>query len=431
MIPIIAYDERRAHIGRILSREAAFSDEIDQQVAAILKTVANEGDKALAHYARAFEQHAPRALRVPADVLREAGNAIDPTLSAIIRRAADNIRRFHEQQRIASWTVDDGDGVQLGQRIVPMDRVGLYVPGGTAFYPSSMLMNAIPAQVAGVSEIAVVSPPSESGYPHVAVLATAAMLGLEEVYTVGGAQAVAALAYGTETIPRVDKIVGPGNAYVAAAKKRVFGKVAIDSVAGPSEIVVLADATGDPAYIAADLLSQAEHDERASAVLVTDTGALAHEVAQRLSEQLSTLPRKEMAQKAIEHYGAILVCPDWPTCLDMVNELAPEHLEIMSAEPWKDMEAIRHAGAIFLGPYSTEPVGDYYAGPNHVLPTAGTARYASALSVDDFIRKQSVIAYTAERLARVGRDIVTFAEAESLTAHARAVQLRLDDLEGR
>jgi histidinol dehydrogenase len=321
--------------------------------------------------------------------------------------------------------MDDGDGVLLGQRVVPMERVGLYVPGGTAFYPSSLLMNAIPAQVAGVEEIHLVSPPKGDGRPHPLVLATAHFLGLEHVYAVGGAQAVGALAFGTASVASVDKIVGPGNAYVAAAKKQVFGPVDIDSVAGPSEIGILADATADAEFVAADLLSQAEHDARASALLVTPHRPLAEAVQQHVARMVPKLPRRDVLEQSLADYGACIVTDTMEQAVAMINELAVEHLELIVDDPWQMMTRIRHAGAIFLGPYSSEPVGDYFAGPNHVLPTGGTARYASALSVDDFIRKQSIISYTQARLQETGDDIATFAEAEDLQAHAEAIRVRL------
>jgi histidinol dehydrogenase len=307
-----------------------------------------------------------------------------------------------------------------------MERAGLYVPGGTAFYPSSLLMNAIPAQVAGVDEIHLVSPPQEDGRPHPLVLATAALLGVEHIYAIGGAQAIGALAYGTDTVPPVDTIVGPGNAYVAAAKKKVFGRVGIDSVAGPSEIGVLADATADPEFVAADLLSQAEHDERASAILITPHRPLAEAVQQQVEQMVPELPRADVIEQSLADYGACIVVDTMEEAVELMNDLAVEHLELHVDDPWQTMTHIRHAGALFLGEHSAEPVGDYFAGPNHVLPTGGTARHASALGVDDFVRTQSVLSYTDERLRETGDDIMTLAEAEDLQAHAEAIRVRLD-----
>ena len=404
---------------------------MDDAARAIIAQVRRDGDAALAALTERFDGVRPATLRVPAEALDAALDATDPELRAIIEEAAANIRRFHEQQRERSWFTEDGDGVVLGQRIVPMARVGLYVPGGTAAYPSSVLMNVIPAQVAGVTEIHLVSPPradgsADAGLPHPLVLATAHLLGVEHVYAVGGAQAVAALAFGTDTIPRVDKIVGPGNAYVAAAKKLVYGTVAIDSIAGPSEIVVLADDTADARFVAADLLSQAEHDVRASAILVTPSAALAEAVQDEVERLVPSLGRRAIIERALADYSACVVTETMGEAVAFVNELAPEHLEIITADPWATMGGVRHAGAIFLGSASAEPVGDYFAGPNHVLPTGGTARYASALGVHDFIRRQSVIAYSESRLAETGPRIARFADAEGLGAHALAIRVRLD-----
>ncbi len=425
MIPIIDAQDR-SRLDKILSRDATFSDEVDRVVDDILEQVRERGDDAVLDLTERFDGVRPDPLKVPPEVLAEADDALPDDLRSVLVEAEDNIRRYHQKQVQDSWFTDDGDGVLLGQRVVPMDRAGLYVPGGTAFYPSSLLMNAIPAQVAGVEEIHLVSPPQDDGRPHPLVLATAALLGLEHVYAVGGAQAVGALAHGTETVPAVDIIVGPGNAYVAAAKKKVFGHVAIDSVAGPSEIGVLADETGDAAFIASDLLSQAEHDERASAILVTTDAALADDVKREIEERVPTLPRADVIRQSLTDYGAIYVAETMDEAVARINDLAVEHLELHVEDPWQMMTHIRHAGAIFLGPYSSEPVGDYFAGPNHVLPTGGTARYASALSVDTFIRKQSIISYTKERLDETGDSIIAFAEAEDLHAHAEAIRARLD-----
>jgi len=428
MIPVVEYAERAEKLEAILSRQASFDPEVDAAAQAIVEAVREQGDAAVLALTERFDGVRPASLKTPPEALADAFDAMEPAMRRIIADAAANIRRFHEKQQQQSWFMDDGDGVLLGQRVVPLERVGLYVPGGTAFYPSSLLMNAIPAQVAGVEEIHLVSPPGPDGRPHPLVQATAHFLGLRHVYAVGGAQAIAALAFGTASIPKVDKIVGPGNAYVAAAKKLVFGPVAIDALAGPSEIVILADETADPEFVAADLLSQAEHDVRASAILVTPHRPLAWAVCEHLARMIPTLERRAILEQSLPAYGACIITETLAQAVEMVNDLAPEHLELIVRDPWRMMTGIKHAGAIFLGPYSSEPVGDYFAGPNHVLPTGGTARYASALGVDDFLRKQSIIAYTRDRLQTTGPDIVTFAEREALTAHAHAIQVRLNRL---
>ncbi len=425
LLPIVPYDKWAERFSVCWTRRGAFDPEVAQAVQEILVQVQQRGDAALLELTERFDGVRPDSIRVPEAELEAAYAAMDPELREIIAEAADNIRRFHEHQRRTSWFVENGDGVMLGQRIVPLERVGLYVPGGRACYPSSLLMNAIPAQVAGVDTLHLVSPPGPSGRPHPLVLATAYYLGIRHVYAVGGAQAVAALAFGTETIPRVDKIVGPGNAYVALAKKMVFGHVDIDAVAGPSEIVVLADDTADPEFVAADLLSQAEHDERALAVLITPYALLAEAVRAHVQRMVVEAPRRAILEASLARYSACIVTPSMTEACAVVNELAPEHLELMVRDPWQILPHIRHAGAIFIGPFSTEAVGDYFAGPNHVLPTEGTARYASALSVDDFVRSQSIIVYTAERLRKTGPRIMRFAEAEALPAHAQAIAVRL------
>ncbi|MFB6099281.1 MAG: histidinol dehydrogenase [Salinibacter sp.] len=425
MIPILTPSDT-ARLDAIKSRGGTFSDEVDATVDDILAQIREEGDPALLDLTEKYDGVRPDPVKVPASLLDGAAAALDDDLRGALEEAAANIRRFHEKQVRESWFTEDGDGVVLGQRVVPMERAGLYVPGGTAFYPSSLLMNAIPAQVAGVDEIHLVSPPQEDGRPHPLVLATAALLGLEHLYAVGGAQAVGALAYGTDTVPAVDTIVGPGNAYVAAAKKKVYGRVGIDSVAGPSEIGVLADATADPAFVAADLLSQAEHDERASAILITPHRPLAEAVQNQVEERVPDLSRASVIEQALADYGAAVVTDTMDDAVALMNELAVEHLELHVDDPWQTMTRIRHAGAIFLGDYSSEPVGDYFAGPNHVLPTGGTARHASALEVDDFVRTQSVLSYSKERLEKTGAQITTLAEAEELQAHAEAIRARLD-----
>ncbi|MEX0822121.1 MAG: histidinol dehydrogenase [Rhodothermales bacterium] len=427
MLPIVSFEDRRDKLPRIFDRGAVFSDEIDAAVSDILRDVRERRDEALLDLTERFDGVRPARLRISTERLAEAYSDLDPELRDIFSEAASNIRRFHEKQVRSSWFSDEDDGVMLGQRFVPLDRAGVYVPGGTAAYPSTVLMSVIPAQVAGVRDIQLTSPPGDDGEPHPFVLAAAHFLGLDAIYAVGGAQAIGALAYGTQTIPRVDKIVGPGNVYVAAAKKQVYGQVDIDSIAGPSEIVVLADDGADSGFAAADLLSQAEHDPRASAVLVTTDAAFAARVRERAIEMAADLPRREIVEASLADFGACIVADTMEQAVDVVNELAPEHLELLVRDPEGVLGQVRHAGAIFLGPYSPEPVGDYFAGPNHVLPTGGTARYASALDVTDFLRRQSIVAYTRERLAKTGARIATFARAEDLEAHARAVEIRIDD----
>jgi histidinol dehydrogenase len=401
----------------------------DQQkvVTAIIDQVRNEGDDAIRFFTEKFDGATLSSFKVTKEELEAAYAHIDDTVLAALREAMANIRRFHERQKRQSWLATEEDGTILGQQITPLDSVGVYVPGGTAAYPSSILMNVIPAQVAEVKKIVMVSPPGKDGTLSAGVLVAANELGIEHIYKVGGAQAVAALAYGTETIPAVDKIVGPGNIYVALAKRAVFGDVAIDMIAGPSEIVVLADEDANPRYIAADLLSQAEHDALASAVLVTPSQQLAEEVAVEVEKQLELLPRKEIAKASIRDYGAIYVTRDLEEAINVVNELAPEHLEVLTNEPMQLLGKIRHAGAIFLGQYSSEPVGDYFAGPNHVLPTNGTARFSSPLNVDDFTKKSSIISYSKAALIANGDKIAALARLEGLEAHARAVEVRLED----
>ncbi|WP_040951713.1 histidinol dehydrogenase [Gorillibacterium massiliense] len=402
--------------------------EQERTVKEVIDAVRREGDAAVIAYTEKFDRVKLTELKIGQEEIEAARGQVEDSFLAALRDAAANIRSFHEKQKRNSWIDLQPDGTMLGQSIRPLKRVGLYVPGGKAAYPSSVLMNAIPAQVAGVQEIVMVTPPSTSGGEGVNpyVLAAAAECGITEIYRVGGAQAVAALAYGTESIPRVDKIVGPGNIYVALAKRNVYGLVDIDSIAGPSEIVVLADDTADASYIAADLLSQAEHDEMASAILVTPSRELAEKVEAEVERQLAVLPRRDIAAASIRDYGAIVLVADLMEGIQVVNRLAPEHLEVVTAEPFGLLGLIENAGAIFLGAYSSEPVGDYFAGPNHVLPTNGTARFSSPLSVDDFIKKSSIIHYSKEALLANGEKIVTFAKREGLDAHARAISIRLE-----
>ncbi|QHA93364.1 histidinol dehydrogenase [Bacillus sp. N1-1] len=404
------------------------TEEQRQAVLSILSQVKATGDEAVKENTKKFDGADLTELRVSTEEIETAYRDLTDELITTIRQAAKNIQTFHERQRRQSWFTTAEDGTMLGQKVTPLDSVGVYVPGGKAAYPSSVLMNVIPAIAAGVQRIAMVTPPDSNGNVPSGVLVAANEVGVTEIFKVGGAQAVAALAYGTETIAPVDKIVGPGNIFVALAKREVFGIVDIDMIAGPSEIVVLADEHANPAYVAADLLSQAEHDERASAVLVTTSATLAERVQQEVKQQLVELPRAEIAATSIEDYGMIYVVDHLAEAVEAVNELAPEHLEIMVDEPMTLLGKIRHAGAIFLGPYSSEPVGDYFAGPNHVLPTNGTARFSSPLSVDDFIKKSSIISYSKEALRKNGNSIVALAKLEGLDAHARAVELRLEDL---
>ncbi|BDG44985.1 histidinol dehydrogenase [Saccharococcus caldoxylosilyticus] len=410
-----------------LSLRRTIESGTEEQRRAVLEIIADvrtRGDEALKEYTEKFDQVRLASLRITEKEIEQAYQQVSAEMLAIIREAAANIRDYHERQKRESWITAKEDGTILGQKITPLDAVGLYVPGGTAAYPSSVLMNVIPAQVAGVKRIVIVSPPNQDGTLPAGVLVAANELGVSEIYKVGGAQAIAALAYGTETIQPVDKIFGPGNIYVALAKREVFGQVAIDMIAGPSEIVVLADETANADEIAADLLSQAEHDERASAILVTPSMKLALAVASEVEKQLETLPRKAIAASSLENYGAIYVTETLDEAVRVVNELAPEHLEVMTAEPLQLLGQIRHAGAIFLGRFSSEPVGDYFAGPNHVLPTNGTARFSSGLSVDEFVKKSSIIVYSETALKQNAEKIAAFARLEGLEAHARAVEAR-------
>lgn len=409
--------------------------EQNESVKQIVDAVAREGDEALLRYTAAFDKVTLTAgqLRVTEEEIQGAYAKVEPEFLEALRKAAANITAFHEKQKRGTWVDVQPDGTILGMVHRPLRRVGLYVPGGKAAYPSSVLMNVLPAKVAGVPEIALVTPPATGGREGIDpyILVAAAEAGVTEMYRVGGAQAVAALAYGTASIPAVDKICGPGNIYVALAKRAVFGAVDIDSIAGPSEIVVLADDSADPRYIAADMLSQAEHDEMASAVLVTPSQALAEAVAAELERQVATLPRVDIARKSLEQHGAILVVDSLIEGVAIVNKLAPEHLEVMTEEPMELLGRIETAGAIFLGPYSSEPVGDYFAGPNHILPTNGTARFSSPLNVDDFMKKSSLIRYSKQALLRDAAGIATLARHEGLEGHARAVEIRLGGRESK
>lgn len=413
--------------GDVSLKRSVDSGTEEQRVAAkkIIADVRSQGDLAVIAYTEKFDKVKLSSLQVKRSEIEEAYEEISEQLVAIIKEAANNIQSYHAKQQKSSWITTEENGTILGQKVTPLDSAGVYVPGGTAAYPSSVLMNVIPAKVAGVKRIVMVSPPGEDGKLPAGVLVAADIAGVEEIYKIGGAQAIAALAYGTETIQSVDKITGPGNIYVALAKREVFGDVDIDMIAGPSEIAVLADETAKADEIAADLLSQAEHDMRASSVLVTASSTLAEAVQQEVIAQLVTLPRKEIAEKAIEDFGAIYLVGDMEEAIEVVNQLAPEHLEIVTKNAMELLGRIRHAGAIFIGRFSSEPVGDYFAGPNHVLPTNGTARFSSPLSVEDFQKKSSIIAYSETALRENGAKIAEFARLEGLEAHARAVEARL------
>ena len=390
----------------------------------IIATVKEGGDQALKAYTEKFDSVQLSSLVVTEDEIEEAYNEVSEEMVAIIKEAAENIRSFHEKQKRNSWITTEKNGTILGQKVTPLDSVGVYVPGGTAAYPSSVLMNVVPAQVAGVKRIVMVSPPGKDGKLPAGVLVAAKEAGVKELYKVGGAQAIAALAYGSESISSVDKIVGPGNIFVALAKREVFGDVDIDMIAGPSEIAILADETARPNELAADLLSQAEHDARACSVLVTASRTLAEAVSNEVDRQLETLPRKSIAEQSIANYGAIYVTETEDEAIETINRLAPEHLEIMMENPMEKVGQIRHAGAIFVGRYSAEPVGDYFAGPNHVLPTNGTARFSSPLNIDDFQKKSSIIMYSEKAFVENGAKIAAFARLEGLEAHARAIEER-------
>ena len=412
----------------LLKRSPNQYPEYEKKVAAILQEVKTNKDKAIFEFTKKFDGADITAdnIVVTEEEIKEAYELVEPSLIEIIRKAKENIRVYHEKQKQYSWFDSKPNGTMLGQKVTPLHRVGVYVPGGKAVYPSSVLMNILPAKVAGVDEIVMTTPPGKDGKVNPNTLVAAKEAGVDVVYKVGGAQAIAAMAYGTESIPKVDKIVGPGNIYVALAKKAVYGHVNIDSIAGPSEILVIADETANPRYVAADLLSQAEHDELASAILVTTSEVLAKKVSEQVEVFVEELSRTEIMRKSLENYGYILVADTMEDVIDIANEIASEHLEIMTKNPYDVMMKIRNAGAIFIGEYSSEPLGDYFAGPNHVLPTNVTAKFFSPLSVDDFIKKSSIIAYSREALEEIHLDIEHFAEAEQLTAHANSIKVRFE-----
>ena len=426
MIKILDYNTLPR--SEIFAREEQKTD-VSGVVAEIIAEVRRAGDAALLAYCRKFDGAELASLEVQEEEIEAAFEAVEPRFLEILRRAEQNIRAFHEKQVRPGFMISENAGIITGQKITPIEKVGIYVPGGTAAYPSTVLMDSVPAKIAGCREIVMVTPPGKDGKVSPVILAAAKIAGVHRIFKVGGAQAVAALAYGTESVPQVDKIVGPGNAYVAEAKKQVFGRVSIDMIAGPSEILVVADGASNPAHVAADLLSQAEHDKLASAVLVTDSPALAQAVQAEIEKQLPLLARAEIARTSIDNNGKIIVAEDLRGVIEIANEIAPEHLELMVEHPFDYLDGIRNAGSIFMGRCCPEALGDYYAGPNHTLPTGGTARFSSPLSVDDFVKKSQFTYYTGEALARIGADVAYFAEKEGLTAHARSVTIRLEDAE--
>lgn len=419
---------RKDILSNLLKRSPNSYGEYEGRVSAIIDNIKGRRDEAVFEYTKKFDGYDLNAdnIIVTEDEIKAAYEEIDAGLVEIIRKALVNIRNYHAKQKRNSWFDATPDGTILGQKITPLARVGVYVPGGKAAYPSSVLMNVVPAKVAGVDEIIMCTPPGKDGKIYCGTLVAAKEAGVDVIYKVGGAQAIAAMAYGTESVPKVDKIVGPGNIYVALAKKAVYGQVGIDSIAGPSEIMVLADESANPRFVAADLLSQAEHDELASAILVTTSRELAEKVSEETEGFLRELSRRQIIEKSLENYGYILLAKDMDEAVAVVNEIASEHLELVTKDPFQTMTKIRNAGAIFLGEYSSEPLGDYFAGPNHVLPTNGTAKFFSPLEVDDFIKKSSIISYSREALGAIHTDIEKFAQAEGLTAHANSIKVRFE-----
>ena len=413
----------------LLKRSPNNYGKFEAAVADILANVKEKGDEALFSYTKKFDkvEVTPETIRVTEEEIEEAYKAVDASLLEVIRKALVNIRSYHEKQRQNSWFTSTENGTMLGQKVTPLNRVGVYVPGGKAVYPSSVLMNIVPAKVAGVPHIVMTTPPGKDGKVNPSTLVAAKEAGADEIYKVGGAQAIGALAYGTASIPKVDKIVGPGNIFVALAKKAVYGHVSIDSIAGPSEILVLADETANAHYVAADLLSQAEHDEMASAILITTSTELAQNVEKEIEGYLKVLSRKEIIEKSLENFGYILIAEDMDEAIEAANEIASEHMEIVTKNAFEVMMKVRNAGAIFIGEYSSEPLGDYFAGPNHVLPTNGTAKFFSALSVDDFIKKSSIVYYSKSALQEIHKDIIQFESSEQLTAHANSIAVRFEE----
>lgn len=411
-------------LAKLGERSRNTNKDVTETVSEIINNVMMNGDKAVREYTIKFDGKAPDAFEVPKEELTALTANCDPEFIATLKKAADNIRNFHERQKQQSWLTTKDNGVIMGQRIRGLKRVGLYVPGGTAAYPSSVLMNAIPAKIAGVSELIMVTPPGKDGKPNPDIMAAAAIAGVDRVFLMGGAQAVAALAYGTESVPKVDKIVGPGNIFVATSKKLLYGTVDIDMIAGPSEILVLADESANPKFLAADLMSQAEHDKLASAILITTSDKLAEDTTKEIYRQVEELSRKDIIEYSLDNYGVIIVCDTMERAIELANELAPEHLEVCCENPMEYVGKLDNAGSVFLGNYSPEPLGDYFAGPNHVLPTSGTARFFSPLSVDTFVKKSSFIYYTEDALQNDSDDIIRFANTEGLTAHANSIIVR-------
>ncbi|MCM1568241.1 MAG: histidinol dehydrogenase [Roseburia sp.] len=424
----LTQESKNTILNDLLKRSPNNYSQYEAVVDEILNRVKTDKDKAVFEYTEKFDKFALTAenIRVTREEIEEAYEKLEPALVDVIRKSAENVRAFHVKQLRNSWFDAKPDGTILGMKLTPIGRVGVYVPGGKAAYPSSVLMNVVPARVAGVEEIIMTTPPGADGKVNPGTLVAADIAGVDTVYKVGGAQAIAAMAYGTESVPRVDKITGPGNIFVALAKKAVYGYVSIDSVAGPSEILVLADETANPRYVAADLLSQAEHDELASAILITTSKELAEQVSKEVEAFTADLERKEIIQKSLDNYGYILLAENMPDAIDAVNEIASEHLEILTKNPFDTMTRIKNAGAIFLGEYASEPLGDYFAGPNHILPTNGTAKFFSPVNVDDFIKKTSIISYSQEALRKVHREVERFAESEGLTAHANSIKVRFE-----
>ena len=424
MIKILKYGEVA---NKDIFARAVPSVNVEQTVADIIADVRENGDKAVLSYCKKFDGADLKSLLVTKEEIEEAVSAVEPKFLEILQKAAKNIRKFHEKQVRNSFIINDEKGIVTGQKVIPVDRAGLYVPGGTAAYPSTVLMDSIPARIAGCKEVVMVTPPNKEGKINPVILAAASIAGVDKIFKTGGAQAIAALAYGTESIPKVDKIVGPGNAFVAEAKKQVFGMVSIDMIAGPSEILIVADKTCNPEYVAADMLSQAEHDKMASAVLVTDSFELAKAVSEELEKQIPMLERCEIARASIDNNGKIIVAESLDVAIDISNEIAPEHLELCVDNPFDYLDSIRHAGSVFMGKNCPEALGDYYAGPNHTLPTSGTAKFSSPLSVDDFVKKMQYTYYTKEALANVACDVEYFAKKEGLTAHAKSAIIRTKD----
>lgn len=424
MIRILKYGEVKNE--EIFARTAPAVD-VEGVVAEILRNVRENGDRALREYTREFDGADLTDLAVSPEEMEEALAQVEPEFLEILESAAGNIRKFHEKQKRTSFLINDENGILMGQKIIPVDRAGLYVPGGTAAYPSTVLMDSIPAKIAGCREVIITTPPNREGKVNPAILAAAHVAGVDRIFKVGGAQAIAALAFGTESILKVDKIVGPGNAFVAEAKKQVFGKVSIDMIAGPSEILIVADGASNPRHLAADLLSQAEHDKMASAVLVTDSEELAAAVRDELERQIPLLERQEIARASIDVNGKIIVADSLREAIEIANEIAPEHLELCVDNPFDYLDAIRHAGSVFMGRNCPEALGDYFAGPNHTLPTSGTARFSSPLSVDDFVKKTQYTYYTRDALAKAAEKVASFARKEGLTAHAKSALIRTEE----